>query len=157
MEQTADAHGAFGREANTMAGQMERAKASFSNVVSELGTAFLPVITETVTLLNAHVIPAISGVVNGFGQWAAANPQLASGLAIAVVGVTALAAAILGILIVAGPVAAGVAAIGSAFAGISLAAAAPIAVVVALVAALGVAAATSVSYTHLTLPTNREV
>lgn len=143
MEQTADAHGAFGREANTMAGQVERAKASFSNVVSELGTAFLPVVTETVSFLNAHVIPAISGVVNGFGQWAAANPQLASGLAIAVVGVTALAAAILGILIVAGPIAAGIAAIGSAFAGISLAAAAPIAVVVALVAALGVAAATS--------------
>lgn len=143
MEQTADAHGAFGREANTMAGQVERAKASFGNLVAELGTAFLPVVTEAVSLLNAHVIPVISGVVNGFGRWAAANPQLASGLAIAVAGITALSAAILGILIVAGPIAAGISAIGAAFAGVSLAAAAPVAAVVALVAALGVAAATS--------------
>ena len=136
MEQTADAHGAFGRESNTMAGQVERAKASFGNLVAELGTAFLPVVTEAVSFLNANVIPAISGVVNGFGQWAAANPQLATTLTVVVGGIVALIAIVGALMAVVGPIAFGIATVGAAFGALSLATLGPILAIGALIAAL---------------------
>ena len=136
MEQTADAHGAFGRESNTMAGQVERAKASFGNLVAELGTAFLPVVTEAVSFLNANVIPAISGVVNGFGQWAAANPQLATTLTVVVGGIVALIAIVGALMAVIGPIAFGIATVGAAFGALSLATLGPILAIGALIAAL---------------------
>lgn len=136
MEQTADAHGAFGRESNTMAGQVERAKASFGNLVAELGTAFLPVVTEAVSLLNAHVIPVISGVVNGFGQWAAANPQLATTITMVVGGILVLIAIVGALMAVIGPIAFGIATVGAAFGALSLATLGPILAIGALIAAL---------------------
>ena len=59
MEQTADAHGAFGRESNTLAGQLERAKAGWGNIVATVGTAFLPMMTQAATVLNTTLMPAL--------------------------------------------------------------------------------------------------
>ena len=44
-EQTADAHGAFAREADTAAGQMQRANAEWTNAKAALGEQLLPIVT----------------------------------------------------------------------------------------------------------------
>lgn len=45
-EQSAAAHGAFGREADTAAGQTQRAAAEWENASAALGQALLPLVTE---------------------------------------------------------------------------------------------------------------
>lgn len=57
--QTAAAHGAFGRESNTLAGQQERLRAKFENVKATVGAGLLPVLTAGATLLNDKLFPAV--------------------------------------------------------------------------------------------------
>lgn len=70
--QTADASGAFAREADTAAGAQQRANAEWANAVAELGTALLPVMSEAAGLLasvasfvaeNSEGITILVGVV----------------------------------------------------------------------------------------------
>jgi hypothetical protein len=74
-QQTADAQGAFGREADTAAGQQARLAASFENSKTALGTALLPTITLLTQLANDQLIPILNDVIQTVG------PQLADALA----------------------------------------------------------------------------
>lgn len=65
MKQTADAHGNFAKEANTLQGQQQRVAAEFANIKAQIGTAFLPAITAAFSFVNTTVIPAIQGFVDG--------------------------------------------------------------------------------------------
>ncbi|WP_102509087.1 phage tail protein [Sanguibacter massiliensis] len=62
LEQSADAQGAFAREANTLAGQQERLKAKFENVKATLGTKLLPVMTKVTTWVSDRLDPAMEGL-----------------------------------------------------------------------------------------------
>lgn len=77
-QQTASAQGAFAREANTAAGQQQRASAEMANAGAKIGEALLPVVTQASLALAT------------FGQWAQQNTPLVQGLAIAI-GVIAAA------------------------------------------------------------------
>jgi hypothetical protein len=65
-KQTADAHGTFAKESNTLAGQQQRLSASWGNMKTQLGTALLPAITSIVTALNSGLGPAIKSIKSGF-------------------------------------------------------------------------------------------
>lgn len=54
-EQTAKTQGAFGREANTLAGQTERLRAKFENLKSTIGEKLLPVATRAVGWVNKQI------------------------------------------------------------------------------------------------------
>jgi len=51
-DQTASAHGAFAREANTAAGAQQRSNAQIKNATAALGTALLPVVAQVSTWLG---------------------------------------------------------------------------------------------------------
>lgn len=76
-QQSADAQGAFGREADTMAGQQQRALAQFEDTRAELGQAFLPLMTDMFELLNDDVVPAITGFVKGMKDGTGAGGEFA--------------------------------------------------------------------------------
>ena len=59
MKQTADAHGNFGRESDTLAHQQQVLKASLGNVSAELGTKLLPAATAATSWIGSK-IPAAS-------------------------------------------------------------------------------------------------
>lgn len=65
MKQTADAHGNFAKESNTLQGQQQRVAAEFANLKAQIGGAFLPAITAAFGYVNSTVIPAIKGLVDG--------------------------------------------------------------------------------------------
>lgn len=67
MEQTGDAHGNFAKEANTMAGQQQRLVAGWGNLKTSIGSAFLPVLTETMGFLNTSVMPGLQSFADGLG------------------------------------------------------------------------------------------
>ncbi len=70
MKQTSDAHGAFARESNTLAGQTQRLKANLENLSASAGTVLLPVLTRLVTWANDRVVPALERFGNGLrGVW----------------------------------------------------------------------------------------
>ncbi|QJU52927.1 hypothetical protein SCB71_06290 [Herbiconiux sp. KACC 21604] len=73
-KQTADAQGAFGREASTAAGQQARLQAELMNSQTALGTALLPTITQLTKLANEELIPVLNDVVDEVG------PELSSAL-----------------------------------------------------------------------------
>lgn len=97
-EQAGGAMGQFGREADTAAGQQQRANAEFQNAVSELGTALLPVVTE------------VSKAFADMAKWVSQNSTLVLTLAGVVgglaVGILALSAAMKAYAIVAAAVSA---------------------------------------------------
>ncbi|ALQ31827.1 hypothetical protein ATC04_15610 [Arthrobacter sp. YC-RL1] len=68
MKQTADAHGNFAKESNTMQGQMARADATWKNIQTTIGQLFLPAITAVMTFINTSVLPGLQSMVNGLGQ-----------------------------------------------------------------------------------------
>lgn len=76
-KQSADAQGAFAREADTMAGQQQRALAQFEDTRAELGQAFLPVTTDLFELLNDDVVPAITDFVRGMKDGTGAGGEFA--------------------------------------------------------------------------------
>lgn len=56
-KQAGAAQGAFGREANTAAGQQERLRANIENVKAGIGKGLLPVATAAFAFLNTRAIP----------------------------------------------------------------------------------------------------
>jgi hypothetical protein len=81
-EQSSSAQGAFGREADTAAGQTQRASAEFENASAALGQALLPLVADGAQKLAA------------FAQWAGRNSDVIVPL-VAVIG--GLAAGILAV------------------------------------------------------------
>lgn len=75
-EQSTDALGMFGREADTAAGQTQRAKAEWENAKAELGSGLLPIVTKAAQWLS--VLAAKAGE----------HPGVFVGLAAAIVGTT---------------------------------------------------------------------
>lgn len=59
MKQTADAHGNFGKESDTLQGKQQRAAAQWENFKATLGEKFLPVITDVFSFINSTAIPAL--------------------------------------------------------------------------------------------------
>ena len=76
MEQTAGAQGAFAREANTAAGQQQRATASWEDAKAALGQGLLPIVLSAAAMLAE------------FGTWVQENAGLVSTFAV-VIGVLA--------------------------------------------------------------------
>lgn len=62
MEQTADAHGQFGRESGTLSNKIQRTKAKLENMAATLGTYLLPVIGNVVDWLADKLEPALDGL-----------------------------------------------------------------------------------------------
>lgn len=77
MKQTADAHGNFAKESNTLQGQQQRVAAEFANIKATIGGAFLPAITAAFSYVNSTVIPAIQGLIGGLSGAGGATSALA--------------------------------------------------------------------------------
>lgn len=56
-EKTKNAHGAFGRESDTLAGQQERLRAQFENVKATVGAGLTPILTKLLTFVTTTAIP----------------------------------------------------------------------------------------------------
>lgn len=67
MEQTADAHGNFGRETGTMAGQMQILTAQWGNFTAQIGMLLLPILTTLLTFLTGSVMPGLEQFANLIG------------------------------------------------------------------------------------------
>ena len=67
MEQTADAHGNFGRETNTFAGQVSILTAQWGNFVAQVGMLLLPVLTTLLTFVTGSVMPAVTAFADVIG------------------------------------------------------------------------------------------
>lgn len=65
-EQTADAHGAFARETNTLSHQLQVAKAKAGDLAAQFGSYLLPAATKAATLLNKHLWPALDSIASQF-------------------------------------------------------------------------------------------
>lgn len=59
MEQTADAHGAFAREGDTLAHQVQVLKAHFGDFAAKAGTLVLPAVTALASAAIEHLVPAM--------------------------------------------------------------------------------------------------
>lgn len=58
--QASAAQGAFGREANTAAGQQERSRAQLENLKATIGSGLLPVMTTVFSFINNKAFPAVA-------------------------------------------------------------------------------------------------
>lgn len=67
MDQTADAHGNFAKESDTLAGQQQRAAAQWENITATVGTLFLPVLTTLFGFINTAVLPGLAGFAESLG------------------------------------------------------------------------------------------
>lgn len=70
MEQTADAHGNFAKEAVTYEGINQRLSASWGNISTSIGTGFLPFAAAASSVLLS-MMPAVQGLADGFSTWGA--------------------------------------------------------------------------------------
>ena len=104
-EQTASAHGAFAREANTASGAQQRASANWRNAQAALGTALLPVMSKAATIIsklskliedNAGAFQILIGVLGGAAVaiWAVNAAMAANPITLIIAGVAALIAGI---------------------------------------------------------------
>lgn len=59
MKQTADAHGNFAKEANTLQGQQQRMSAGWKDIQTTLGGLLLPVMTAFFSFINTNVLPGL--------------------------------------------------------------------------------------------------
>lgn len=59
MERSAQAQGQFGREVNTTAGQLERARAEIGNTAASVGATLQPVVNELISAVRADLIPTL--------------------------------------------------------------------------------------------------
>ncbi|MBZ4486283.1 hypothetical protein [Microbacterium sp. cx-55] len=75
--QTADAQGTFAREADTAAGQQQRANAQWENALAILGEQLLPIMTEGAAMLA------------DWAKWAGENSEVVTVLAAAIGGLSA--------------------------------------------------------------------
>jgi len=62
MEQTADAHGAFAREGDTLAHQIQVLKAHFGDFAARTGTLVLPMVTALASAALDHLVPALESL-----------------------------------------------------------------------------------------------
>lgn len=67
MEQTADAHGNFGKETGTMAGQVQIATAQWGNFTAQIGMLLLPILTTLLTFLTGSVMPGLQELATVIG------------------------------------------------------------------------------------------
>ena len=67
LEQTGTAQGDFARTSDGLANQQRIATAQFENFKATLGNAFLPVAVAVTSFLNTTFIPALYGIIDGFG------------------------------------------------------------------------------------------
>jgi hypothetical protein len=98
-KQSADSQGRFADEANTMAGQMQRAQATAEDMARKVGTVLLPAVTKVMTFINDVGLPALEDLGAGLadaGQWIQDNADWLGPLAIAV-GVLGASLAALGL------------------------------------------------------------
>ena len=77
MKQTATQQGDFARTSSGLANQQRKLSAEFANAKAELGTAFLPIAKQVVTLLAEKFVPALEDFFKKFRQGKTAlNPIL---------------------------------------------------------------------------------
>lgn len=62
MEQTSDAHGAFAREGDTLAHQLQVLKARVTDLATQAGEKLLPLATSAVTFINDNLGPAVDQI-----------------------------------------------------------------------------------------------
>lgn len=67
MEQTADAHGNFGRETGTFAGQVSILTAQWGNFTAQVGMLLLPILTTLLTFVTGTVMPGLQGLADVIG------------------------------------------------------------------------------------------
>lgn len=101
-EQTADAQGAFAREADTAAGAAARQAAMMGNVKATLGEALLPLVTQITQFISTSVMPVLQAVAGFLAEhpavlWAVVGAvgALAIGLGIAAAAQWVMNAALL--------------------------------------------------------------
>lgn len=68
MRQTKDAHGAFGRESDTLAHKQQVFAARLGDVKAKLGTALLPIATKVVGWLSDTALPVIDRITSAFSD-----------------------------------------------------------------------------------------
>ncbi|UDL14789.1 tape measure protein [Microbacterium phage Gretchen] len=68
MEQTADAHGNFAKEADTYQGILQRLRASWDNISATIGQAFLPFASMAASVL-LDMMPTVQGLAETFRDW----------------------------------------------------------------------------------------
>ena len=62
MEQTADAHGNFARETDTLAGQQAILSAQWGNFTTSIGQAFLPILTKVMGIITGSLMPGLKNL-----------------------------------------------------------------------------------------------
>lgn len=67
MEQTADAHGNFGKETGTFAGQVSILTAQWGNFVAQVGTMLLPLLTTLLTFITGSIMPGLQSFADVIG------------------------------------------------------------------------------------------
>jgi hypothetical protein len=85
-EQSAGAIGQFGREADTVAGQQQRANAAWGQAMSDLGTGLLPIITK------------VTAIFSDLARWVSANSDTVT-ILIGVLGGLAVAVIVLNVVL----------------------------------------------------------
>ena len=73
FKQTGDAQGDFARTSDGLANQQRILAAQLENTKTQLGDAFLPVITKAMTFINTVGIPALMGIIDAFKNWSFLN------------------------------------------------------------------------------------
>ena len=81
MEQTADAHGNFAKETNTLAGQQAILSAQWTNFTTNIGEAFIPVLTKVMSVVTGSLMPALRDF-GGFISYSLSSFMESSGGAI---------------------------------------------------------------------------
>jgi hypothetical protein len=71
MEQTANAQGQFGREAETTAGRLERIRAQFENTRAEIGEALIPAFQQLLDIVPSLIQVLEDGLVPAFASLSA--------------------------------------------------------------------------------------
>jgi len=62
MEQTADAHGNFAKETDTLAGQQAILSAQWGNFTTSIGQAFLPILTTVMSIITGSLMPGLKNL-----------------------------------------------------------------------------------------------
>ena len=86
QQQSAGALGAFGREADTAAGQMQRASATWENAKAQIGEALLPIVAQAAAKFSE------------LARWAGENPEKFHAIAIAIIAATGAIAGFVGVV-----------------------------------------------------------
>lgn len=68
MKQTADAHGNFAKEVDTLSGKNQRLKASLEDTKTEIGTALLPIVADAADFLLKKGVPAFEDFADWFSN-----------------------------------------------------------------------------------------